>query len=307
MAVSSVLGGAQLGAIFPLADRIVTNKAIPVPAWLPGWLAAFVNRLNAIEPMAMLTLFAVAIPFLFFLKGLFEFWQSFFMNDAAQRIIRDLRQALFGRFIGLGLEYHKKSPTGQTMSRILYDTSIVQNSITEGLSDLCFQGFQVLTFLAIALAINWKLSLIICIVVPLIAWPIGRIGKFLKKLSQQSQTVMGQLNSTILESIEGIQVVQAFLVEDAAKAKFAAANDRSYQLTRKLQKRLNSLAPLTELVGACAGAFVFWRGGRAVLANEITLGTFLAFLLAMLSLIRPFKRLARLHGINQQAIASAER
>jgi subfamily B ATP-binding cassette protein MsbA len=307
MVVSSVLGFVQLGAIYPLADRIMTNKAIPTPTWLPAWLSGLVSWLNGVSPMSMATTIALAIPVLFFLKGLFEFWQSYYMNDAAQRVIRDLRQALFDRFIGLSLDYHQKSSTGQTMSRILYDTSIVQNSITEGLTDFFFQSFQVLGLLAIVLAINWKLSLIICIVVPLIAFPIRSVGRVLKKLSQQSQAVMGQLNSTILESIEGIQVVQAFLVEDAARAKFSAANQRSYQLVRKLQKRMNALSPLTEVVGAAALAFVFWFGIRKVLLDTTTLGTFLMFLAAMASLVRPFKRLARLHGINQQALASAER
>ena len=307
MAVSSLLNCVQLGAIYPLADRIMTNKAIPFAAWMPGWLTGLVGWLNGIPPMSMATTIAFAIPVLFFLKGLFEFWQSYYMNDTAQRVIRDLRQALFDRFIGLGLDYHKKSPTGQTMSRILYDTSIVQNSITEGLTDLFFQSFQVLGFLVIVLAINWKLSLIICVVFPLIAFPIRSVGRVLKKLSQQSQAVMGQLNSTILESIEGIQVVQAFLVEDAARAKFAAANQRSYRLTRKLQKRMNALAPLTEVIGAASLAVVFWFGIRNVLLGQTTLGTFLMFLAAMASLVRPFKRLARLHGINQQALASAER
>lgn len=307
MAVSSLLNGIQLGAIFPLADRIITDRTIPTQPWFPGWLAWLVEWFNAVEPRTMLTVFALAIPVLFSLKGLFEFWQTFFMNDASLRVIRDLRQALFDHFTSLSLDYHHKASTGKTMSRILYDTGVIQNSITEGLTDLVFQGFQVLIFLGIALAIDWKLSLIMAVIVPLMAWPIGRIGKLLKKLSQQTQTVMGQLNSTILESIAGIQVIQAFLIEQAARIKFATANERSYRLTRKVQKRMNSLSPLTELIGATGGAIVFWYGGRAVLANQITLGTFLAFLLAMLSLIRPFKRLARLHGINQQALAAAER
>ena len=307
MAVSSLLNGVQLGAMFPLADRIVTDKAIPTQPWFPGWLAGLVGWLNAIEPLVLLTVFAAAVPVLFFLKGLFEFWQTFFMNDASQRVIRDLRQALFDHFIGLSLDYHHKSPTGKTMSRILYDTGIIQNSITEGLSDLFFQGFQVLIFLAVALSIDWKLSLIITLLALFIAWPIGRIGKVLKKLSQQTQTVMGQLNATILESIAGIQVIQAFLVEQAARIKFATVNEQSYRLTRKVQKRINSLSPLTELIGACGGAFVFWYGGRQVIAGQITLGTFLAFLLAILSLIRPLKRLARPHGLNQQVLAAAER
>ena len=307
MAVSSVLGGTQLGAIFPLADRIVTNKAIPTPPWMPGWLLGLVGWLNTIEPRTMLMSFAIAIPVLFFIKGLFEFWQQFFMSDAAHRVVRDLRQALFDRVTGLSLDYHQKSTTGTTMSRILYDTSIVLNSITEGCTDLIFQSFQILVFFGIALSINWKLSLVICVLVPLIALPIASIGKVLKKLSQQSQTVMGQLNSTILESISGIQVIQSFLVESSVREKFAASNERSYRLTRKLLKRMNSLSPLTELIGACGGAVVFWFGGRAVIANEVTLGTFLAFLLAILSLIRPLKRLAKLHGVNQQTLASAER
>ena len=307
MGLSSLLGGIQLGAVFPLADRIVTDKAIPSPAWLPGWLGALVAWLNAVEPMPLTTVIAVAIPILFVLKGLSEFWQTFLMNDASQRIIRDLRQALFDRFIGLSLDYHHKFPTGQTMSRILYDTGIVQNSITEGVTDLVYQSFQILLFLGIALAINWKLSLIVCVLVPLIAWPIGRIGRLLKKLSQQGQTVMAQLNGTILESIQGIQVIQAFRVEPGVRAKFASANERSYRLTRKLQKRMNVLSPVTELIGSCAMAIVFWVGIRSVLSDGMTLGTFLLFLAAMASLIRPLKRLARLHGINQQAIASAER
>jgi subfamily B ATP-binding cassette protein MsbA len=307
MAVSSLLNGIQLGAIFPLADRIITDQAIPTQPWFPGWLTRLVEWFNAVEPRAMLTVFAVAIPILFSVKGLFEFWQTFFMSDAAQRVIRDLRQALFDHFTGLSLDYHHKVSTGKTMSRILYDTGVIQNSITEGLTDLVFQGFQVLIFLGIALAIDWKLSLVIAVIVPLMAWPIGQIGKLLKKLSQQTQAVMGQLNSTILESIAGIQVIQAFLVEQAARIRFATANERSYRLTRKVQKRMNALSPLTELIGAVGGAVVFWYGGRAVLAGRVTLGTFLAFLLAVLSLIRPFKRLARLHGINQQALAAAER
>ena len=307
MGFSSLLGGVQLGAVFPLADRIVTNKAIPSPAWLPGWLAALVAWLNAVEPIPMTTVIAVVIPILFVLKGLSEFWQTFLMNDASQRVIRDLRQALFERFVGLSLDYHHKFPTGQTMSRILYDTGIVQNSITEGVTDLVYQSFQIVMFLGIALIINWKLSLIVLVVVPLIAWPIGRIGKLLKKLSQQGQAVMAQLNGTILESIQGIQVIQAFLVEPMARAKFASANERSYRLTRKLQKRMNVLSPVTELIGSCAMAVVFWFGIRSVLSDRMTLGTFLLFLAAMASLIRPFKRLARLHGVNQQALAAAER
>lgn len=304
---STLLNGFQLGSIFILADRIVTNQIIPTPTWLPLWLTSVVNWLNAAERMSLVTGFACAIPLLFLLKGLCEFWQGFTMTDTAQRVIRDLRQNLFDHFVGLSLDYHSKSSTGTLMSRILYDTGVVQNSITEGCTDLVLQSLNVIMYLIIALMIDWKLSLLIFLIAPLIGWPIARIGEILKKLSHQGQTAMGQLSSTIHESLSGVRVIQAFRAESQAKDKFAATNSLAYRLMRKLQKRMTCLSPLTEFIGACGGALFFWYGARQVLMGTMTLGTFMVFLGAMLSLIRPFKRLARLHGINQQALASAER
>ncbi|MBI4596776.1 MAG: ABC transporter ATP-binding protein [Candidatus Omnitrophica bacterium] len=307
MAVCTFLGIIQLSALIPLADRIITHNVIPTPLWLPLWLANLVNWFNHTSPATLLIYSTIAIPVLFIIKGVVEFWQTFYMFDASQRVARDLRQALFDRYVTLSLDFHYKSSTGKTMSRILYDTSIVQNALTEGLTDLIFQTFQLLGALALALAINWKLSLIIAVIVPLIAFPVNRIGRFLKKLSQQSQLVMGQLNSTILESISGIQVIQAFRVESQAKAKFADVNRRSYVVNRKIQKRITALAPLTEIVGSVAAAFIFYYGVHAVLDGRMTFGTFVAFLGAMLSCFRPLKRLSKLHGTYQQALASAER
>ncbi len=307
MLVSSLLNGIQLGAIFPLADRIITNQAIPTPHWLPGWLGGLVGWFNHTEPTKMLGLIATAIPFLFMVRGLFDIGQSFYMYDAAQRFVRDIRQALFNRFVELPLDYHQKTPTGNSMSRILYDTGVIQNSMTEGLTDLVFQSFQVVVFLAMALVINWRLSLFIGVLVPLIAWPMQQLGRLLKKLSRENQEVMAQLNSTILESITGIKVIQSFLIEKIVKDKFASANERAYRIGRKIQKRINAMAPVTEFVGACGAAVFLWYGGLAVLRQEQTLGTFMVFLAAMLSLTRPLKRLAKLHGLNQQTIAAAER
>ncbi len=305
--VSSVLEGIQLGGLIPLADRIITDKVVPTPTWAPGWLSGLIGWLNALEPMQLLIGFAFAIPVLFLLKGLFEFWQTFYINDATQRVLRDLRRALFERFTTLSLDYHARQPTGATMSRILYDTGVIQNTVTEGFYDLFYQSAKVAMFLAIALAINWKLAVVILLVGPLIAWPMVQIGKILKKLSHAAQSVMSQLNSTILEGISGIQIVQAFRMEQAVQEKFAAVNESSYRINRKLQKRMNFLSPLTEAIGAVGGAVIFWSGGRAVLSGEMTLGTFFVFLGAILSLIRPFKRLSRLHSINQQALAAGER
>src|SRR5206468_3038897 len=120
--------------------------------------------------------------------------------------------------------------TGTTMSRILYDSGIVQNSITEGLTDVIYQTLQIGMYLTVVLVLHWRLALITFVVIPIIGLLTVRIGSILKKLSQQAQISMGQLNATILESISGIQVVQGFLLEQAARIKFASQNDRFYRL-----------------------------------------------------------------------------
>lgn len=307
MVGATLLSGVQTGSLIPLADRIVSNRAIPIAPWMPAWVAGLAGWFNGIPPLTLLTVFALLIPVVFFFKGVLEFLQTFFMNDASQRVIRDLRQGMFDKFTTLSLDYHYTHPTGSTMSRILYDTGIVQNSLTEGLTDLVYQSFQVALYLGIVFAIHWKLALVTFAVIPPLAWAMVRIGKILKKLATQSQVVMGQLSATMLESISGIQVIQAFLMEPAARLKFAGANERFYRINRRIQKRMNFLTPITDCVGAIGASIVFWYGGRAVLTQELTLGTFLAFFFAMMSLIRPFKRLARLHSTNQQALAAAGR
>lgn len=304
---STLLNSVQMGSLIPLLDRLVSNRALPTPSWLPAPLTGLVQWVNGISPLTLLTAFALAIPFLFLLKGLFEFLQTFYMNDVSQRVIRDLHQTMFDKFLSLSLDYHHTHPTGSTMSRILYDTGVIQNSITEGLTDLIYQSLQVCLCLGFVFAIHWKLALVTFIIVPLIGWAMVAVGKLLKKYSQQAQTVMGQLNSTILESIAGIQVIQAFLMEQAARLKFAASNERFYRINRKIQKRMNFLTPITDTVGAAGVAFVLWYGGHKVLTGELTLGTFGAFVFAMGSLLRPFKRLAKLHSVNQQALAAAAR
>lgn len=304
---STLLNGVQIGAFIPLADRVITSRQIPIPPWLPGWLAGLVQWFNGVSPMKLATAFAIIIPILFLFKGLCEFLQTFYMNDVSQRVIRDLRQTMFDKFMGLSLDYYKTHQTGSTMARILYDTGLVQNSIAEGLTDLLYQPLQVVLNLAIVFVIHWKLALVSFVVIPLIALTTMRIGKVLKKLSYQAQVTSGELNSAIIESLTGMQVIQAFLMEHAARLKFAASNERTYRINRKIQKRMNFLTPITDFVGAIGGAIVFWYGVKVVLTQELTLGQFAAFFLAMMSLLRPFKRLAKLHGMNQQTIAAGIR
>ncbi|MBI4356197.1 MAG: ABC transporter ATP-binding protein [Candidatus Omnitrophica bacterium] len=307
MVLSTAFHGVSLTAIIPLADKVFTSQRIVLHTPLPGWLSHLVEVINAASPLALLTTIALFLPGLIFLKGLFEFFQSYLMNDAATRIIRDIRGQLFGKFTTLSLDFFTRQSTGALVSRIIYDVGVVQNSITEGIADGIYQLLQVALCAGLAFAINWKMALWALVLLPCIALPIARVGRMIKKLSVRTQETMGQLSTTLYEAIAGMQVVQGFGQEQAERDRFQRHNQQIYKLSMKSMKRMNVLAPLTELVGAVGGACFLWIGGRGVIAGEYSLGVFLVFLGSLLSLIHPFKRLSQLNAINQQALAAAER
>ena len=105
MGFSAVFDGVSLAMMVPLADKVLTNKQIIIPAKLPAFLADFVSRVNNISPAVLLNYMAVAIIILFFLKGVFGFLQSYLMSDIGQRVVRDIKSRLYSKLQSLSLEY----------------------------------------------------------------------------------------------------------------------------------------------------------------------------------------------------------
>ncbi len=158
-----------------------------------------------------------------------------------------------------------------------------------------------------AFDIPWNLVLVIFGLLPLVVYPVLQIGRRLKKISRSSQEQVAAINSTLFESISGIRIVQGFGMENYERDRFARQNQSLYKTMMLSISRMIIVSPVTEFISViCVGA-VLWTGGKLVVANQMSPGAFIAFLIALLSLLRPFKRLSRVHGINQHALAAAER
>ncbi|MBC8436483.1 MAG: ABC transporter ATP-binding protein [Candidatus Omnitrophica bacterium] len=151
------------------------------------------------------------------------------------------------------------------------------------------------------------MAMILLILVPLIALPIVKVGRILRKLSRQSQEKMADINSLLYETIIGTRIVKAFNMEDYEIKKFDRINQDYYKISMKGIKRLLILSPATEILGCIAGVTVFFWGGREVITGTLSFGVFGLFLGSLLSLIRPFKKLSQVNSLNQQAVAASER
>lgn len=307
MGFSAIFEGVQLAMIVPVADKVLSNKEIIIPAKLPPFLAALVDNINHTPPAIILNYIAIGVVLLFLFKGLFGFLQSYLMSDIGQLVVRDIRAKLYTKLQSLSLDYFTQKRGGEMMSRITNDVKIVENAVSYGSTDLIYQTLQVAIFFFMTFFIYFKLALVSVVLVPLITFPIFRVGKALRKLSRRSQEKMADINSLLYETIIGTRIVKAFNMENYEINKFNRINHDYYRLSMRSIKNLLILAPSTEFLGCLAGIFVFFWGGREVIAGKLSFGVFGLFLGSLLSLIRPFKKLSQVHSLNQQAVAAGTR
>ncbi len=310
---SVATNGVSVSMVIPLVDKIIGGKQIVIPTKVPDFIQNIVNSINV---MSTADLFKWLIWFLlvaFLLKEIFTFLQSYLMTDVSTRVLTDLRNKVYNKLLDFSLDFYTKEHAGNLVSRITYDTSIIQNSITEGLTTLVSQSFQVVVCLVMVFSvraiykIDWMLLILSMLVLPTLVYPIVRIGKKLKKISTSTQEQMGAVTTTLFETISGIRVVKAFGMEEYERNKFAKQNHGLYRLFMKSAKREQLIGPITEYIGVVCAALVLWLGGSKVVSGELSAGAFIAFLVSLMLMVRPFNQLSRVYSIIQKALAAAER
>ncbi len=308
MVFSTLFSGFQLGMIVPLIDNIFTGKGIPCYSeHLPTFIKALIAKINSIPPLSLLKIIAMMVPSIILLKGIFDFGKTYLMNDISQKVIRDIRNKLYRKLQTLSLDFYSRQRTGELVSRITNDVTVVQNSISENAVDLIYQSLQIILFLSIIFFIHWKLALVSLVLLPLIMLPIIKIIRRLRKISEETQEKMADISSMLFETISGIRIVKAFSMEDYEVSRFTKLTNRFYRLMMKSIKRMAVIAPLTEFFGAAAAIFVFYYASKQVMQGMLSFGIFSFFLAALMSLMKPFKKLSRVQAILQQALAAATR
>jgi len=315
MVATSVLSGVSIGMIIPLVDNIIAGKKIALPAGisLPPILQNLVDKANSMATMQLLNSMIIIVIVLWLAKSLFEFCQTYLMNDVSQRVIRDVKNIIYRKLLTLSMDFYSTNPTGKLMSRVTYDAAVIRDSISTGLTDLVYQPVQLiiyvgmLFFIKVYFSIPWALIAVSLSLFALVIYPVIKIGKRLKSISTQTQEKAGDITTTLHETISGVRVVKAFSMENYEANKFASQNQYFYRLAMKAVKRTSVVSPITEFVGILCIAIILWIAGKRIVSGELSAGAFITFLAAMLSIMRPIKRLTNVYSINQQAMAAADR
>ena len=275
--------------------------------YLPWIIKDMIDDVLMSKDMVMLNLIAAGILVVMFTRGVFYYGQSYLVSYVGQRVIIDVRSVLFRKFQRMPLSYYDKQQTGTVMSYITNDVAVMQSAIVDNLIELVTEGSILIGSLAMMIYLDWKLSLLTLMTIPLVGFAMKIFGRKLKRSSTVIQERVAEITSLLQESISAIRVVKSFVRESYEIKRFEEQNWRNFQAAMKNVKLSSLLTPTVEFLAAIAVTFIVWFGGYEVVNGVITAGELVAFLTYAVNLANPVKRFSRVYAAIQKAMAAADR
>jgi subfamily B ATP-binding cassette protein MsbA len=320
----SLFSALSISLTMPLLDTLfatgggqaLTQAPPPSSPAVPGFLSsllqdvahtfrAYVFRATPEESLLNICIVTVIA---FFFKNLFAYFESNFMAYVEQAVMRDIRDRLYRHIHDLPLAYFTNERTGSLIARVMNDVAVLNSGISATFFTLVREPLTILAYLAIALVISWKLTVMAFVIVPLAMLVIVWVGRRVRAGSGRVQERVADVTSVLQETISGVKVVKAFGMEEFETAKFRREGDLWFRTNVRMKLFQNVATPTTEFLSAVAGGVIIWFGGMEVLhAGEMKASEFLTFLFAIFQLMPPMKQLSGVNNRIQEAAAAGKR
>ncbi len=283
--------------------------AMVVYAAASGRLAMLIKPIidNVLPSRERLGFVAAMLVACYVFKGLGSYASVYLMTDVGQRLVRDVRNELFGNMLDQSAGFFSRRTTGQLMSRLTNDVSRVQHVVSETVGDLVRELLAVLVYAGLLFYYDARLALVCLTGAPLIVYPLVRIGQRVRRTTRRSQEELEVLSHISAEAFTGHRIVKAFGAERHERRKFADAAHRLFRTNMKVTSSLAVLPPVMELLGGLLAAGLLWYASREITTGQMTPGDFTAFLAILFLSYGPIRKLSRVNANVQQAIAASER
>jgi subfamily B ATP-binding cassette protein MsbA len=250
--------------------------------------------------------FAAILVGIFALRGLLTFSSSYFLAWVSNRVVLDLRAAMFARLVRFPAKYFDDHSSGAVLSKIAYDVNGVTAAATTVLTVAVRDSIAVIGLLGWLLYLNWKLTLIALAMGPPIALFVRLLSKRLRRMAREAQTALGELVHVLEETIDCHKVVKVFGGHDYEIGRFAHANQRVRGFNMRQTVPAALTTPVTHILAAMALAIIVYLAMEESLATSATVGEFASFITAMLLLLAPLKHLTDVNAPLQRGLAAAE-
>jgi len=305
LAVVALAEGAVTLMIVPIFDRVLAPTSadsnvilfkVPFsgrPVYVNHFFPHSIHNVWTVVSITLLVLFAV--------KSLSEFAGVSLIQYVGHRAITDLRNRVYEKIIRQPIGFFQHQQAGKLISTVINDVERARLAISEYLADLFRQAFLFPCFVAILLYINWKMALVCGIFLPLIVWPIGKLGRRIRRSVESSQTRLGELTQILQETIGGNRIVKAFGMEDFEIAKFRNASRRLLRETMRWVRAQVLTSPLMDMLQPIVISLLLLYARDQIRLNLMTQGLFVAFVYSLFKSYEPVKRMGSVYQQFQQA------
>ncbi|PYS31803.1 MAG: ABC transporter permease [Acidobacteria bacterium] len=253
------------------------------------------------------TIFLVLLVIATAVKAVAEYGSVNVTSYLGQSVVRDLRNDLFEQILLQPLRFFHFNPTGELISRVSADVERIQTAASETLADFLKQT-AILVFLVITIfVIDWKLAAASVVLAPLVFYPTVWFGQRLRLLSKSNQQEMADMANILYETLAGNRIVKAFTMEKAEAGKFRKATQRIFKINLR-QKMTQSLSsPLMEVLGVLVVAAFLLYARAQIINQRMTSGVLIAFIIALIKLYDPVRRMSGINNSFQQAFGASGR
>ena len=264
-----------------------------------------IDTLGASTTLLVIGLFLAVMTFL---KTGAYFLSSATIIPIRTGVVRDIRNQLYRKITSLPLGFFSEERKGDIIARMSGDVQEVENSIMSSLDMLFKNPILIILYFATLIVISWQLTLFTLIIVPVMGWFMGFVGRKLKAKSIKAQAMWSDTMSMVEETLGGLRIIKAFCAEDKMNRRFDAINTSYREQVRRVNTRQQLAHPMSEFLGTVLIVIVLWFGGMLVLNNMTLSGPMFIYYLVMLySIINPLKDFSKASYNIPKGLASMER
>jgi ATP-binding cassette subfamily B multidrug efflux pump len=254
-----------------------------------------------------LNMMLIIMMLLLIAQTVVRYFHTLMTNTLGQSVIRDIRIQVFEHITNLRLKYFDNTPIGRLITRTISDLETIANIFSEGLIQIIGDLLQLVVILGVMFYTDWRLTLIILVPMPLMLWATYIFKEAMKSAFQDVRLWVSNLNTFLQEHISGMAVIQYFAREEQEMKKFETINKEHRNAHVRANWYFSIFFPVLEIIIAIATGLLVWYGSKQVLADVISPGVVVAFLMYINMIFRPIRELIDKFNTLQMGMVSAER
>lgn len=290
-----------------IAAGFCTVMTAAANLYVPWIVRDVIDKVFQNKDSDLLNLISLGIVVIFFARGIFYYGQSYLMNYVGESIVVDVRGIVYRKLMTLSTHFFDTNKLGTIMSYVTNDVAALQGAMVANSIEIITETSVLIGSVGAMVYLDWKLTLFTFCTFPVVLFFMDFFGKKIRKSGHRIQQATADITSILQETLAATRVVKSFVREPYEIARFDQQNKANFYANMKSAKLMGTLSPVIEFIAALGVTAIIWFGGRSVIGGDITAGSLVAFLVYAINISNPIKRIARVLGSIQKALAAAER